>query len=184
MDVNTSSTVLLGFLSNLDYNHESNVARELMETQQIKVNQAREECFRLMRKSSSSSSTILSPLSSVSSTSSSSSSSSLTSSVNASKSMCPMIWDSILCWPPTPSATEANLSCPHYIDRFNTTNYAFKYCTSAGTWFERDTHSNETWTDYSACYSVPDFPPLLLVSKGFVAIKLFNSSQKVINGYN
>ncbi|KAH9524805.1 Parathyroid hormone 2 receptor [Bulinus truncatus] len=68
---------------------------------------------------------------------------------------CEMVWDNILCWDPTPADTISQQPCPGYINQFNTSAMATKYCTTNGTWFHHPTF-NKKWTDYRACYTQPD----------------------------
>lgn len=58
---------------------------------------------------------------------------------------CPENFDSLLCWPRTPSNSVATMSCFAHLNgiRYDTTQNATRECLSTGTWAE--------YTDYSNC---------------------------------
>ncbi|XP_015834184.1 parathyroid hormone/parathyroid hormone-related peptide receptor isoform X2 [Tribolium castaneum] len=62
---------------------------------------------------------------------------------------CPAFWDTILCWPDTPSGTVINQSCPVYVAGFLASSNATRQCMENGSWYIRD---NRTWSNYSSCY--------------------------------
>ncbi|XP_036360837.1 parathyroid hormone/parathyroid hormone-related peptide receptor [Octopus sinensis] len=68
-------------------------------------------------------------------------------------SYCPGIWDGILCWPDTEAGTLANLSCPAYVNKFNTDYYATRLCTENGTWFH-SVYLKRSWTNYTLCSTI------------------------------
>lgn len=37
-----------------------------------------------------------------------------------SDSLCGRVWDTIACWPPTPSGSMVTIPCPNYLNGFNT----------------------------------------------------------------
>ncbi|CAC5389829.1 PTHR1 [Mytilus coruscus] len=65
-------------------------------------------------------------------------------------SFCTRVWDTISCWPPTPSGSMVTIPCPNYLNGFNTKKFAKKFCTMNGTWFFHPS-LNVTWTDYREC---------------------------------
>lgn len=65
---------------------------------------------------------------------------------------CPMVWDGLLCWPPTAAGDIVSLPCPPYITGFDIHGVATKRCMPDGEWFWSE-QSNATWTNFSLCYS-------------------------------
>ncbi|KAJ8313629.1 hypothetical protein KUTeg_008190 [Tegillarca granosa] len=60
----------------------------------------------------------------------------------------------------------AIIPCPSYIQGFDPSESAFRYCTDNGTWFVHPVH-NTTWSDYTKCYNpndghtIEDYPELI-----------------------
>lgn len=63
---------------------------------------------------------------------------------------CNRTWDNVMCWDDSPASTVVKQRCPSYINGFNNNNFAYKKCTSSGTWYQK-TETNTTWTNYSSC---------------------------------
>jgi len=64
--------------------------------------------------------------------------------------LCPRVWDTLMCWPPTPSGVLQAQPCPAFVAQFNPEGVATRFCTDNGTWFF-NVHHNATWTNYSSC---------------------------------
>ncbi|XP_044255443.1 glucagon receptor-like isoform X2 [Tribolium madens] len=74
---------------------------------------------------------------------------------------CKLIFDGILCWPPTPAGVLANQSCSNeYIKWTIRNNYATKQCDNDGQWFVHE-NSSKSWTNYSQCGNISEFYPIL-----------------------
>ena len=43
-------------------------------------------------------------------------------------SFCERVWDTLVCWPPTPAGSIASIPCPNYLNGFNTARkYTLSY---------------------------------------------------------
>ncbi|GAB0093914.1 GPCR, family 2, extracellular hormone receptor domain [Sergentomyia squamirostris] len=72
-------------------------------------------------------------------------------------SYCNWTWDSVLCWPPTPSGTIIRQRCP-YRHGLDPTKYAERRCSTKGDWLGKngtlDFPATQTgWTNYTPCYT-------------------------------
>lgn len=65
-------------------------------------------------------------------------------------SYCPATWDSLACWPQTKAGETAVISCPNYLNQFDSAAKAYRNCTGNGTWLFIP-ELNSTWSDYRAC---------------------------------
>ncbi|XP_048754216.1 parathyroid hormone 2 receptor-like isoform X2 [Ostrea edulis] len=63
---------------------------------------------------------------------------------------CPPTWDSLACWPETKAGETAVISCPNYLNQFDSSALAYRNCTENGTWLFIP-ELNSTWADYRAC---------------------------------
>ncbi|GFO02577.1 parathyroid hormone/parathyroid hormone-related peptide receptor [Plakobranchus ocellatus] len=63
--------------------------------------------------------------------------------------MCPVTWDSMMCWDLTAAGTTARQTCPDYVNGFNTKEYVTKVCAENGTWW---VNANSTeWSNFNSC---------------------------------
>uniref|UniRef100_A0A1B6DUU3 G-protein coupled receptors family 2 profile 2 domain-containing protein n=1 Tax=Clastoptera arizonana TaxID=38151 RepID=A0A1B6DUU3_9HEMI len=80
------------------------------------------------------------------------------SSDTATNKTCPRIWDNVLCWPPTPVNTLAELPCFHELNgiTYDTSKNATKWCFENATW--------NNYTNFEGCIvnqsvlNQPDLP--------------------------
>ncbi|KAJ8737246.1 hypothetical protein PYW07_000517 [Mythimna separata] len=68
---------------------------------------------------------------------------------------CPRTFDGFACWDEAPASTVAFQPCPEFIVGFDPKRYAYKKCTSNGSWFVNP-DTNKTWTNYTTCVDVDD----------------------------
>ncbi|XP_056006960.1 parathyroid hormone/parathyroid hormone-related peptide receptor-like isoform X3 [Ostrea edulis] len=67
--------------------------------------------------------------------------------------LCPPVFDNIMCWNATSPGTTATQPCPNYVHRFLVDGFARRTCTSNGSWYINP-NTNSSWTDFVEC--VPD----------------------------
>ncbi|KAF6041278.1 PTH1R [Bugula neritina] len=63
---------------------------------------------------------------------------------------CPIHFDGATCWPQTPCNTTASIQCPDYVNLFDSSETAYRYCGVDGTWsYDSDKHKYNV--DYASC---------------------------------
>ncbi|XP_054933567.1 parathyroid hormone/parathyroid hormone-related peptide receptor-like isoform X1 [Dermacentor andersoni] len=88
-------------------------------------------------------------------------------------SLCPRVWDGILCWDSVPANTTARVPCPAYLYGFDTSRTASKFCTENGTWYFSLQHG-QLWTNYSQCITGKTSDSLTILEPHLPTIKLIS----------
>ncbi|XP_056303904.1 parathyroid hormone 2 receptor [Danio aesculapii] len=67
---------------------------------------------------------------------------------NPADEVCSPGWDGLVCWPQGSPGTITKVPCPSYVYDFNHNGFAYRQCSSNGSWVSVE---NRTWVNYSDC---------------------------------